>query len=647
LADRTEITATTTAATTTTAAAAATSSNDTPNEAPTPKPPSKKKPPPGKPSYLIPKKDNAETNETDEDEQQLEETVEEEAPTPPNPKPKKRPPAGIPSYLIKKVEPEEEATEEETPAEKEHQESLAISTNEPDLVEEEAIAELVTPSLKPKTRPPAGIPSYLIKKEEEPEPLVEAEAEAIAVEEDEVSETEVSESEVSETEVDETEVDETPPKPEPEKRPPAGIPSYLIKKEEPEETKEEERARKKAELQAGIREEEAEIARLEQKARERAEARAKLEAELNEDNNDDDDDENKKYALKKGAAIAAGLAATAAVAGTAAVVVSERKKKKKVKAELVQNHDLAQELSQMPPEDQPSPSAPPEGHDDNVKKKEQFYTVAVPVGVRGGQAFKVNVGGTVFEVTCPPNVGPGESIRVSLPKPGSRGRFKSPKSSPTATSPGALHYVVVPAGVSAGMPFRVRVGTSEFTVKCPPTAMAGQRIGVRVPTRSPIPSPLQSPVNIPPKKRYVIVPPNIYPGMHFVVDVNGQRFKVTCPPNTQPGERIAVTVPGAGGHSTTPPAPTGGGGSHVQYFDVIVPQGVLPGSRFKVRANGKEFVVTCPANVGPGQKIRVPVSTSSANRNRPSSQTTYDTTSRPNNISPVRTYNTANFQPYV
>mmetsp|Transcript_41447 Transcript_41447/g.86629 ORF Transcript_41447/g.86629 Transcript_41447/m.86629 type:complete len:218 (+) Transcript_41447:376-1029(+) len=189
--------------------------------------------------------------------------------------------------------------------------------------------------------------------------------------------------------------------------------------------------------------------------------------------------------------------------------------------------------------------------------------------------FKVEVEGKRFEVTCPPNIKPGQSIRVALPAVGRasssaiRNRSRPDQSSPKRTdNRGMSNYP-----------------TPSFT-----TQTGGH---------------------------HVVVPPNVFSGMPFMAEVNWEKFLVTCPPNTHPGQRIQVNLDSGAGHSRTaprlrspvplrsqPPSRRG----HADLFDVVIPYGVYPGGKFKIRAHGKAFVVVCPPNTKPGQKIRVPVS---------------------------------------
>jgi len=94
----------------------------------------------------------------------------------------------------------------------------------------------------------------------------------------------------------------------------------------------------------------------------------------------------------------------------------------------------------------------------------------------------------------------------------------------------------------------------------------------------------------------VTIPSQIYPGMQFTVDVNGQRFVVTCPPNAGPNMKVRIVPPAMPEEPLAAPK--------TQVFEVAVPPGVSSGEPFALVANGQRVLVTCPPNVGPGQKIR-------------------------------------------
>lgn len=100
----------------------------------------------------------------------------------------------------------------------------------------------------------------------------------------------------------------------------------------------------------------------------------------------------------------------------------------------------------------------------------------------------------------------------------------------------------------------------------------------------------------------VDIPPNVYPGMSFTVNVAGQRFMVTCPPTAGPNMKIRIVPPTVREEPEAAPK--------TQVFEVSVPSGVQPGQPFALVANGQRVLVTCPPNVVAGQKIRfqLPVS---------------------------------------
>jgi hypothetical protein len=100
----------------------------------------------------------------------------------------------------------------------------------------------------------------------------------------------------------------------------------------------------------------------------------------------------------------------------------------------------------------------------------------------------------------------------------------------------------------------------------------------------------------------VTIPPNIYPGMQFNVNVHGQRFQVSCPQTAGPNMRVRIVPPVTREEPEAAPK--------TQVFEVAVPAGVQPGQPFALIANGQRVLVTCPPNVVAGQKIRfqLPVS---------------------------------------
>ena len=196
----------------------------------------------------------------------------------------------------------------------------------------------------------------------------------------------------------------------------------------------------------------------------------------------------------------------------------------------------------------------------------------------------------------------------------------------TASGPAQVYRVTVPAGVSPGSEFTVHAGPRRVRVRCPNTSRPGQSLQITLPPE-PVThhmslkmAPLTaaegpggggsvqmslevSNVNKTASESggtaqtfLVTIPPNIYAGMQFTVDVSGQRFVVTCPPNAGPNMKVRIVPPTQREEPMAAPK--------TQVFEVAVPPGVGPNEPFALVANGQRVLVTCPPNVISGQKIR-------------------------------------------
>eukprot|EP00339_Tiarina_fusa_P014367 CAMPEP_0117011006 /NCGR_PEP_ID=MMETSP0472-20121206/9557_1 /TAXON_ID=693140 ORGANISM="Tiarina fusus, Strain LIS" /NCGR_SAMPLE_ID=MMETSP0472 /ASSEMBLY_ACC=CAM_ASM_000603 /LENGTH=433 /DNA_ID=CAMNT_0004713685 /DNA_START=377 /DNA_END=1675 /DNA_ORIENTATION=+ len=156
--------------------------------------------------------------------------------------------------------------------------------------------------------------------------------------------------------------------------------------------------------------------------------------------------------------------------------------------------------------------------------------------------------------------------------------FDPVRSSPSMPVLGECGFDVPPARVRDIPSDHVAAGTHHAQ----PTFKGGHPDGVRRPRRT--------------------IPPNIYPGMQFTVNVSGQRFMVTCPQNAGPNMKVRIVPPTQREEPMAAPK--------TQVFEVTVPAGVRPNQPFTLMANGQRVLVTCPPNVVPGQKIRfqLPVS---------------------------------------
>jgi len=203
----------------------------------------------------------------------------------------------------------------------------------------------------------------------------------------------------------------------------------------------------------------------------------------------------------------------------------------------------------------------------------------------------------------------------------------------TTSGPAIVYRVSIPNGVTPGSEFHVHAGDRRVRVRCPPTSRPGQSLQITLP---PAPQTQQMLLRVAPltaapevesgggavamtpevrkvneqaeenggeaQSFLVDIPPDIYPGMPFTVNVAGQRFMVTCPSNAGPNMKIRIVPPTVRDEPQAAPK--------TQVFEVAVPPGVQPGQPFTLVANSQRVLVTCPPNVMSGQKIRfqLPVS---------------------------------------
>lgn len=190
----------------------------------------------------------------------------------------------------------------------------------------------------------------------------------------------------------------------------------------------------------------------------------------------------------------------------------------------------------------------------------QVYRVTVPPGVRPGSEFTVHAGARRVRVRCPPTSRPGHSLQITLPP-----------------EPETHHQLLKMAPLTSA--------NGEVGGGCVAMTLAVQRVNQAA---------MDSGGTA--QTFLVTIPPNVYPGMQFTVNVNGQRFAVTCPANAGPNMKVRIIPP------TQPDEPMAA--PKTQVFEVAVPAGVRPNQPFTLMANGQRVLVTCPPNVVPGQKIR-------------------------------------------
>jgi len=191
----------------------------------------------------------------------------------------------------------------------------------------------------------------------------------------------------------------------------------------------------------------------------------------------------------------------------------------------------------------------------------QVYRVTVPPGVRPGSEFTVHAGARRVRVRCPPASRPGHSLQITLPP-----------------EPVTHNQLLKVAPLTCTEEDDAGGGAVKMTPEVQKVNQAATESGGVAQTF------------------LVTIPPNIYPGMQFTVNVEGQRFMVTCPANAGPNMKVRIVPPTQREEPMAAPK--------TQVFEVTVPAGVRPNQPFTLMANGQRVLVTCPTNVAPGQKIR-------------------------------------------
>lgn len=214
------------------------------------------------------------------------------------------------------------------------------------------------------------------------------------------------------------------------------------------------------------------------------------------------------------------------------------------------------------------------------------FRVTVPDNVSPGDEFQVYAGTRIVRVRCPPDSRPGQSLQITVPAEPNGG----------GGAPG-------PGGAAA-----------------PPAAGGGP--GPARNNQLPPDSPNVRRINDPSNRGgghaayMVTIPEGVRGGQQFPVTIQGQQLMVTCPANARPGMsvRIVPPPPPSGTDLTRGPnGPMGQGpggmgrqprDEKTQLFEVEVPRGVQPGQPFALLAGGVRVLVTCPTNASPGQRIR-------------------------------------------
>lgn len=270
----------------------------------------------------------------------------------------------------------------------------------------------------------------------------------------------------------------------------------------------------------------------------------------------------------------------------------------------------------------------------------QVYRVQIPTEVRPGQEFQVVAGTRTVRVRCPTESRGGQYLQITIPP--------EPVVTRTSTILGMAVLTCANPGVDGeGGLVRMnediaRVNTSVLQRDTADEMGVRGRVGggSMLPSLSTTTLPQQQPPSSPPPitntpsaptTYMVTIPRGIYPGMQFMVDIEGQRMMVTCPPDVQAGMSLRILPPPPPSSTTTsdttlttaqgtaldrpPPSPTSPllqpnpassttQQQMMQMFEVVVPPGVRPNQSFSLLANGQRVLVTCPPNVRPGMKVR-------------------------------------------
>lgn len=327
----------------------------------------------------------------------------------------------------------------------------------------------------------------------------------------------------------------------------------------------------KAELEASIKEEEVQIAKLSRRQRIRAEARKCLEAC---EEHDQEEDVAAEAQLVGDATINSNSNSysnrdsyTLSFSGTESFLNDDSFAEVSYHGEYAKNYNrnfaanavsdrkmapLTLETNPPATNNRYTADAPP------LPQQPSFYTVEVPAGIHPGMPFLVEAYGQRIEVTCPPNVEPGQEVRIPVPAAATPEPPQRPYHAPNEQG---SYDVIVPEGVAPGKPFKTSVGGRNVIIHCPANAVPGQRIRINPAPESPTiqrgannkdlhrppstagPSTGDAPAAM--LHRNITIPPNVFPGMPFDVEVNGGRVRLTCPQDTQPGQTIRMSFPAA------------------------------------------------------------------------------------------------------
>jgi hypothetical protein len=217
----------------------------------------------------------------------------------------------------------------------------------------------------------------------------------------------------------------------------------------------------------------------------------------------------------------------------------------------------------------------------NVPGGSTVFRVTVPENVNPGEEFQVYAGNRIVRVRCPIDSRPGQSLQITVPVDPSQGS----------------------AGNGGGGQPQQRLPDSDNVRLIEGSNPPAYMVGIPEGTRS---------------------------GVQFPVTIKGQQLMVTCPRNARPGMSVRIVPPPSATDTTRPPErnrapapkpkPKPKEKSKTQLFEVLVPPGVEPGSPFALMAGGVRVMVTCPPNAAPGQRIRFKLPTELVSKPKNQSQ---------------------------
>jgi len=220
----------------------------------------------------------------------------------------------------------------------------------------------------------------------------------------------------------------------------------------------------------------------------------------------------------------------------------------------------------------------------SVSGNSTVFRVTVPESVQPGEEFQVYAGGRIVRVRCPIDSRPGQALQITVPA-------APPTTTTTSPPPDGNNY-----------------NTNNNSLL----------------QDSPNVQPIQDGHQGGPTAYMVTIPDGIRGGQQFPVTIQGQQLMVTCPQNARPGMNVRIVPPptstditsrtsmnsNSSNHSnnsnnmSSPPLPIRDQDKTTQLFEVEVPRGVLPGQPFALLAGGVRVLVTCPVNATSGQRIR-------------------------------------------